>query len=59
VLIYFDAATKRRILDRVASVLSKDGYLFLGGAETTVGVHESFERLPYAKASCYRLKDPT
>lgn len=59
VLIYFDPTTKRRILDRVADVLSPRGYLFLGGAETTVGVHESFERLPHPKASCYRLKGPS
>jgi chemotaxis protein methyltransferase CheR len=56
VLIYFDAKTKRQILDRIAHVLAPDGYLFLGGAETTVGVHERFERLPYPKASCYRLR---
>jgi chemotaxis protein methyltransferase CheR len=57
VLIYFDAETKRQVLDRLARVLDPSGYLFLGGAETTVGVHERFERTPYAKASCYRLKD--
>lgn len=56
VLIYFDADTKRQILDRLARVLAPDGYLFLGGAETTVGVHEGFERMPFPKASCYRLK---
>lgn len=59
VLIYFDATTKRQILDRIARVLAPDGYLFLGGAETTVGVHERFERMPHAKASCYRLKGTT
>ena len=55
VLIYFDADTKRKILDQLARVLAADGFLFLGGAETTVGVHEGFERMPHAKASCYRL----
>jgi len=56
VLIYFDAATKRTILDRLTRVIAPDGFLFLGGAETTVGVHEGYERMPYPKASCYRLK---
>ena len=59
VLIYFDAKTKREILERIARVLAPDGYLFLGGAETTVGVHERFERLPHPMASCYRLRGTT
>ena len=42
VLIYFDQATKRRILDDIARVLPPDGYLYLGGAETVLGVSEKF-----------------
>jgi len=45
VLIYFDLETKRRILDRVRSVLAPDGFLVLGAAETTMGVHDGFERV--------------
>jgi chemotaxis protein methyltransferase CheR len=46
VLIYFDAATKSRVLDRLAAQLAADGYLFLGGAETVLGVSERFQLLP-------------
>ena len=33
VLFYFEADTKRRVLNRLSSVLAKDGFLALGGAE--------------------------
>jgi len=42
VLIYFALETKRDILDRMARQLSPDGELFLGGAETVIGVTEKF-----------------
>lgn len=42
VLIYFDNPTKASILDRMQKILTPEGSLFLGGAETVVGVTESF-----------------
>jgi chemotaxis protein methyltransferase CheR len=42
VLIYFDQETKSRVLNGVARLLTKDGYLFLGGAETVLGVSDKF-----------------
>lgn len=54
VLIYFDVDTKRSILNRVAQVLAPDGFLFLGAAETTLGIADGFERLPLERAGCYR-----
>jgi chemotaxis protein methyltransferase CheR len=42
VLIYFDQATKGQVLGNVAKLLAKDGYLFLGGAETVLGVSDKF-----------------
>lgn len=55
VLIYFDVDTKRRILSGIRGRLAKDGYLFLGGAETTMNIDPSFERAPFERASCYRV----
>lgn len=54
VLIYFDLPTKKGVLDRMARQLSPDGYLFLGSAETVVGVTESFERIPGIGTNVYR-----
>jgi chemotaxis protein methyltransferase CheR len=55
VLIYFDVATKKEILRRVRHVIRPDGYLFLGGAETTMSLDESFEREPIDRAVVYRV----
>ncbi len=56
VLIYFDVATKQSILQRVRRQLRPDGWLFLGGAETTLNVDDQFERVPLGRATSYRLK---
>jgi chemotaxis protein methyltransferase CheR len=56
VLIYFDAATKRTVLSRVRQVMRPDGYLFLGGAETTLGIDDAFERVVLDRATAYRLR---
>jgi chemotaxis protein methyltransferase CheR len=57
VLIYLDAATKNTILSRVAAILAPDGYLILGGAETTTNLNGSFESVTLGSAMCFRLKD--
>ena len=43
VLIYFDQETKIDVLDRIARVTERDGFLALGAAETVVGLTESFK----------------
>jgi chemotaxis protein methyltransferase CheR len=43
VLIYFDQPTKTMILERIAKQLSPTGYLYLGGAETVVGITNKFQ----------------
>ncbi len=46
VLIYFDPETKTTTLDSISSVMAEDGFLFLGGAETVLGVSERFQLIP-------------
>ena len=56
VLIYFDMDTKKQILANTRTVLAPDGYLLLGGSETTVNIDDQYERVPVSGASCYRVK---
>jgi len=56
VLIYFDVAMKKTILQKVRGVLRPDGYLFLGGAETTMNLDDAFERTNFERSGCYRLR---
>lgn len=56
VMIYFDPPAKSAILTRLARVLAKDGYLILGGAETTLNLHEGFQRVESLKTGFYQLK---
>jgi chemotaxis protein methyltransferase CheR len=41
----------------VRRLLRPDGWLFLGGAETTINLDEGFERVPVEKATGYRLRE--
>jgi chemotaxis protein methyltransferase CheR len=44
VLIYFDVETKREVLANMADLLSPQGFLVMGAAETMVGVSKDFQR---------------
>ena len=56
VLIYFDVQTKRDILRRVRDVMAPDGFLFLGAAEMTMGVDDTWNRVPAGRSSVYQLR---
>jgi chemotaxis protein methyltransferase CheR len=46
VLMYFDQATRRRVLDGLTAVMADDGYLFVGGAEILLGFAETLTPSP-------------
>ena len=54
VLIYFDHETKGDVLSRLSPVLQDDGFLFLGGAETVLGISDDFKLIP-AQRGVYGL----
>jgi chemotaxis protein methyltransferase CheR len=55
VMIYFDVAMKKSILSRIARLLRPDGYLLLGGAETTLNLSDSYRRVEPLKSGFYQL----
>jgi len=56
VLIYFGLDTKKEILVKVRRLLKPESYLFLGGAETTFSIDDSFERVQFERAVCYQVR---
>ena len=46
VLIYFDQPTKVRVLEAIARQMPADGLLYLGGAETVLGITDRFAAAP-------------
>jgi chemotaxis protein methyltransferase CheR len=58
VLIYFDVATRRAILNKIRKQLRPNGYLFLGASETMLQLDESYERVPFKHGALIRLRHP-
>lgn len=54
VLIYFEPPTKTEVLGKLADLLSEDGFLYLGGAETVLGTSDRFQ-LMAGQRGVYRL----
>jgi chemotaxis protein methyltransferase CheR len=53
VLIYFDTASKRRVVQHFYNNLLADSHLFLGHAESLFGVSEDFKLVHYPTATGY------
>jgi len=53
VLIYFDAITKKDVLDRLAQSLAPEGHLFLGATESAFGLTDSLVRVADAATSLH------
>ena len=59
VLIYFDTTVKKQILGRVRGVMQPDGFLLLGGAESTLNLDDAFERAETGRSGYYRIRPQT
>jgi chemotaxis protein methyltransferase CheR len=54
VLIYFDAATKQQLLQRIASVLMPHGWLMVGSTENLIDAGPAWEPETHCRAAVYR-----
>jgi chemotaxis protein methyltransferase CheR len=56
VLIYFDQNTKKTIMQRLGRQIASDGALFLGAAETTLGIDDQWERVPFERTAYSQVR---
>ncbi len=56
VLIYFSPSTKKMILEKIRKTMAPHAVLFLGAAETTMGLDAMFDRVQINNSVFYRLK---
>ncbi|HET6151992.1 MAG TPA: protein-glutamate O-methyltransferase CheR [Marmoricola sp.] len=58
VLIYFDLDMKRDILRRVRQVISPDGFMLLGSAETTLDLDDHWDHEAHGRVQLHRPTGP-
>ncbi len=58
VMLYFDVPTRAALVAKMKRAIRPDGALFLGGAETMIGIDTGYDRLLGAGCSYYRPKGP-
>lgn len=54
VLIYFDAASKIKVVNHLYNSLNKGGYLFIGYSETLHGISKAFKLVSFPKTIGYK-----
>ena len=54
VMIYFDDKTKRQVIEKIANVLTPDGYFVMGAAETMIGNNDLFLKVEGIKTGIYQ-----
>jgi chemotaxis protein methyltransferase CheR len=59
VLIYFDQPTKAMVLERIGRQLVQDGFLYLGGAETVVGITDKFQPMTNHRGMYHHANSPS
>ncbi len=59
VLLYFSSDVRKTILQNVRKTLRRDGYLFVGGGETSLVLDPTFEPVRTGKTVSYRLGKTT
>lgn len=59
VLLYFDAPTKKNVIERMIDILLPGGYLFVGGTETVFSVTNRLMRVPNAPTMVYMHGEDT
>ena len=58
VMIYFDQAEQRKLIEKFYHSLAPGGYLFLGHAESLHGLSDKFRFLHHHKGTAYQKMDP-
>ncbi len=56
VLYYFDDSTKKAVLNKMVQLMKPESYLFLGATETPIFLNNSFARVTFGKAVCYKVR---
>lgn len=56
VMLYFDVPTRAVLVAKMRRAIKPDGALFLGGAETLIGIDNGYDRLPGVGCSYYRAR---
>ena len=54
VLIYFDTASKTKVVSKLYDNLNRGGYLFIGHSESLHGISKAFKLVHFNKSIAYK-----